>query len=561
MIRYVGLTLSLALCAIPAGLESPKFVDVTAKSGIAGFRNVQGGDPNAKPHIVEVMGGGAAFLDFNNDGNLDILLVRGASLSSFRTGGDAVCALYKGDGRGHFQDVTHQAGLDAVKGWGMGVAVADYDNDGWDDILVTGYMRNFLFHNKGNGTFDDVAAAAGIQGLGLWAMGAAFGDLDGDGNLDLYIANYLDYSVLKAPKADDSCNYRGVRVFCGPRGLPGERDALYFGDGKGHFRDQTEALGIDPEKWYGLGVLIGDYDNDGWPDIFVANDLTGNLLYHNLGKGKFEQVAVTAGAALSEDGVEQGSMGVDYGDLDNDGWLDMYYTNASFQSNTLLLNNHDGSFTIITNTAGHGDTTHLYVGWGTLFSDLNNDGWEDLFVVNGHLYPEADRFQLGLQYKQRALVFMNKHDKTFKEIGLELGLAERWKSRGLAVGDYDNDGKLDVLVNNLDDAPVLLHNELTSQSHWLMVKCVGTTSNRSAVGARLTLHAGKLQMMREIKAGNSYLSSNDLRVHFGMGDEGKADWIEVKWPSGLVERVENVKADQVVTLVEGKTVATRPAKE
>ncbi len=554
MIRRIGLLSAVVFCALLVSENRPVLVDVTAKSGIAGFRNVQGGEPKAKLNIVEVMGGGAAFLDYDNDGNLDILLVRGASLSSFRkVGGDPVCALYRGDGHGHFQDVTHQAGLDSVKGWGMGVAVADYDNDGWNDILITGYGRNFLFRNNGNGTFQEVAAAAGLLGEGLWGMGAAFGDLNRDGNLDLYIANYLDYSLQRLPTPDASCNYRGVPVFCGPRGLPGERDGLYLNDGRGRFRNQSETLGIDPGKFYGLGVVIGDYDNDGWPDIFVANDLTGNLLYHNLGKAKFEQVAVTAGAALSEDGVEQGSMGVDFGDLNNDGWLDLYYTNASFQSNTLLLNNHDGSFTNITNMAGHGDTTHLYVGWGSLFGDLNNDGWEDIFVVNGHLYPEADRFELGLQYKQRALAFLNNHNKTFREVGLELGLSGRWKSRGLAIGDYDNDGKLDILINNLDDAPVLLHNEMPGNGHWLMVRCVGTKSNRSAVGARLILHAGKLQMIREIKAGNSYLSSNDLRVHFGMGDQTKADWIEVRWPSGLVERVENVKADQILTLEEGKS--------
>ena len=530
----------------------PAFVDVTQKAGLAGFRNVQGGDPKTKPHILEVMGGGAAFLDYDNDGYLDILLVRGSTIANYRAkGGDAVCALYRGDGQGHFKDVTHDAGLDAVRGWGMGVAVADYDNDGWNDIFVTGYGRNFLFHNRHNGTFEEIAEKLGIKG-GQWSMGAAFGDLNRDGYLDLYVTNYLDYPLDRPPKRDDSCNYREVLVFCGPRGLPGQQDALYLNDGKGRFRNVASELKIDSDKFYGLGVVISDYDNDGWPDIFVANDLTGNLLYHNLGNAKFEQVAVMAGAAFSDDGVEQGSMGVDFGDLDNDGWLDLYYTNSSFQTNTLLLNNHDGSFTNMTNVAGHGSPTFLYVGWGTSFADLDNDGWEDVFVVNGHLYPEADRFQLGLQYKQRALVFLNTRDKTFREAGLELGLSQRWKSRGLAVGDYDNDGKPDLLINNLDDGPVLLHNEMPRVGHWLQVRCIGTESNRSAVGARLTLRAGPLTLTREIKAGTSYLSSNDLRIHFGLGQQERVDSLEIRWPSGRREKIRGIKADQVLRLEEGK---------
>jgi hypothetical protein len=537
---------------LTAGAPAPSFVDVTAKSGIAAFRNVQGGDPNNKPHIIEVMGGGAAFLDYNNDGNLDILLVRGSSIETYRrSGGDPVCALYRGDGKGHFQDVTQSSGLGALRGWGQGVTVADYDNDGWQDIFIAGYGRNFLLRNRHDGTFEDVAQKLGVQG-GKWSLGAAFADLDRDGSLDLYVTNYLEYPLDRLPVHDSSCNYRGFSVFCGPRGIPGARDALYFGDGHGGFRDMTAELDIDPKKLYGLGVVATDYDNDGWPDLFVANDLTGNLLYHNLGKGKFEETAVLAGAAFSEDGVEQGSMGVDFGDLDNDGWFDLYYTNSSFQSNTLLLNNHDGTFTNITNMAGHGSSTYLAVGWGTSFADLDNDGWEDLFVVNGHLYPEADKFSMGLEYKQRPLVFVNQRNKTFRETGLEMGLSQKWKSRGMAVGDYDNDGRLDILINNLDDGPILLHNELPTAGHWLLAKCIGTKSNRSAIGARLTVTAGDLHAMREIKAGVSYLSSNDLRVHFGLGAHQKIDALEIKWPSGLVETWKDVQADRVLTFEEGK---------
>jgi enediyne biosynthesis protein E4 len=532
------------------------FVDVTAKAGLSHFRNVQG-DSNAKPHILEVMGGGAAFLDFNKDGNLDVLLVRGSTIEQERSrGGDPVCALYRGDGHGNFVDVTKEAGLGDSRGWGMGVAIADYDNDGWPDIYVTGFGRNFLFHNRHDGTFEEVAEKAGVKGGG-WSMGAAFGDFDRDGNLDLYVANYLEYPLDHLPPHDSSCNYRGISVFCGPRGLPGSRDAIYFGDGHGHFSDRTAELQVDPQKLYGLGVVIADYDNDGWPDIFVTNDLSPNLLYHNLGKGKFEEIALSANAAFSPDGIEEGNMGADFGDFDNDGWLDLYYTTSSFQNDELLQNNRDGTFTNITNQAGHGASTYSFVKWGTSFADLDNDGWEDLFVVNGHLYPEADKFDLGLVYKQRPLIFLNNRNRTFREVGRDLGLIQQWKSRGAAVGDYDNDGRLDLIINNLDEGPILLHNEMPKQ-HWLLIRCIGVSSNRSAVGARLVLHAGELQQIREIKAGASYLSSNDLRVQFGLGGHEKADWLEVRWPSGLVERIQDVRADQILTLEEGTSTGSPP---
>lgn len=537
------------------------FVDITERAGLSTFRNLQGGNPASKPHIVEVMGGGAAFLDFNNDRNLDILLVRGSTIERYqKRGGDSVCALFRGDGKGRFIDITEAAGLAAARGWGMGVAVADIDNDGWQDILITGYGRNFLFRNKGDGTFEEIANKAGIAGGGSsWGMGAAFGDLDRDGNVDLYIANYLDYPLDRVPPRDSSCNYLGFPVFCGPRGLPRQRDGLYFGDGNGRFRDRTAELNIDPQRKYSLQPVIADYDNDGWPDIFVATDLTGNMLYHNLGNGKFEDIAVVAGAAFSEDGVEEGSMGVDFADVDNDGWLDLYYTNSSFQTNELLLNNHDGTFTNHTNAAGHGSSTYLYVGWGVSAADLDNDGWEDLFLVNGHLYPEADKFKMGLEYKQRPLVFLNSRDKKFREAGIELGLSQRWKGRGLAMGDYDNDGKVDVVINNLDDGPTLLHNELPNPGQWLMVDCAGGPSNRDAVGARLTLRAGDLTLTREIKAGMSYLSSNALRVHFGLGAHKTVDSLEIRWPSGRVDRIENISAGQVLRIEESKKPPSEPS--
>jgi hypothetical protein len=523
-------------------------VDVTRESGLSGFKNVQGS--LAKQHIIETMGGGAAFLDYDHDGNLDILLVRGATVERFREEGDIVCALYRSDGRGHFQDVTEASGLTA-RGWGMGVAVADYDNDGWEDIYVTCYGPNYLFRNLGNGKFQEVSVQAGVADP-RWSVGAAFADIDHDGDLDLYVSNYLEYDLSRLPNRTASCTYRGFDVFCGPRGLPGSRDALFLNDGKGHFRDVAAERGIDPESLYGMGVVIGDYDNDGWPDIFVANDLTPNLLYHNLGKGQFEEVAVLAGAAFDENGVEEGSMGADFGDFNNDGWLDLYYTNSSYQTNEFAVNNKNGTFSLKSYALGHGESTWLYVGWGTFFADLDNDGWEDIFVANGHLYPEADRFDMGLKYKQRKLVFMNQTAKTFRLANDEWGAAVNRpdSSRGAAYGDFDNDGDLDVLINNQDGPPTLLRNDGGNQNHWLLVRCAGRESNRSAIGTRLLLRSAKLQQMREIKAGSSYGSHCDSRAHFGLGSVDRIDELEIRWPSGKVEKRENVKADQILVIEE-----------
>ena len=532
-----------------ADLRGPVLVDVTQEAGLAGFKNIQGS--LSKQHIIETMGGGAAFLDYDRDGNLDVLLVRGSTIDHLQAGGDVVCALFRGDGRGHFQDVTAASGITA-RGWGMGVAVADYDNDGWEDIYITCYGPNYLFHNLGDGKFQEVAASAGVADP-RWSVGAAFADIDHDGDLDLYVANYLEYDLSQLPKRTANCSYRGFDVFCGPRGLRGSRDALFLNDGKGHFQDVAAERGIDPESLYGMGVVIADYDNDGWPDIFVANDLTPNLLYHNLGQGKFEEVGVLAGAAFDENGVEEGSMGCDFGDFNNDGWLDLYYTNSSYQTNELAVNNKNGTFSLKSYALGHGESTWLYVGWGTFFADLDNDGWEDIFVVNGHLYSEADRFEMGLKYKQRKLVFMNQAGKMFRVANSDWGSAvdQPDSSRGLAYGDYDNDGDLDILINNQDGPPTLLRNDGGNRNHWLTVRCVGNQSNRSAIGTRLLLRSDSLQQVREIKAGLGYASQSDTRVHFGLGSAKQIDELEIRWPSGRVEKRENVKVDQILRIEEG----------
>ena len=538
--------------------KNPIFVDVTRESELGTFRNVQGSP--AKQHIVETMGGGAAFVDYDRDGNLDILLVRGTTVEQFRKGGDVVCALFRGNGKGGFQNVTAAAGIDA-KGWGMGVAIGDIDNDGWEDLYITCYGPNRLFRNLGNGKFEEIGAAAGVADP-RWSVGASFADIDHDGDLDLYVANYLVYDLNRLASSNAPCTYRGFTVFCGPRGLPGARDALFLNDGKGHFKDVAEERDIDPDSLYGMGTVISDYDNDGWPDVFVANDLTPNLLYHNAGGGKFEETGILASVAFDENGVEEGSMGADFGDFNNDGWLDLYITNSSYQTNELAINNQKSAFALRSYPLGHGDTTWLYVGWGTFWADLDNDGWEEIFVVNGHLYADADRFDMGLKYKQRKLLFMNLVGKTFKESGATWGtaLSQPDNSRGLAYGDYDNDGDLDVLINNQDAAPVLLRNDGGNRKSWLSVQLVGRRSNRSAVGTRVILRSAGMQQVRETKAGSSYASQNDPRVYFGLGDVRQIEELEIRWPSEKVEKLSKIAANQALLVDEEQGVRKNSGK-
>lgn len=537
----------LALAAFAHSGRSAEFrlVDATADSGIETFDGLQGSV--GKEHIIEVMGGGVAFLDYDSDGLLDILLVRGSTIDQFEQGGSIMCALYRGRGNGKFEDVTAKAGL-TRRGWGQGVAVGDYDSDGALDFFLTGYSSNALYRNRGDGTFEEVSADAGIA-PSPWSLGASFADIDRDGDLDLYVSNYLAYPLDRLPKRDANCNYRGFGVFCGPRGLTGLRDSLYLNDGNGRFRDVAAERSIDDDRLYGLGVLVADYNNDSWPDIFIANDLTSNLYYQNNGDGTFEELSVLMGAAFSPDGVEEGSMGVDVADVDHDGWLDLYYTNSSYESNSLLVNNGDGSFTNLTDSGGHGRSTHLYVGWGVSFGDLDNDTHEDLFVVNGHLYPEADEFEMGLKYEQRWLVFMNRDGRQFVEQGERLGLTERYKSRGLALGDYDNDGDLDAVINNLDGPPTLLRNEGGNAHHWLLVD-VRAAKERSAIGARVSVTASDQTQMREVRSSASYLSANDLRMHFGLGSTERVESVTVRWPSGAERTVNDVAAGQVLVIEE-----------
>ncbi len=534
-----------------------RLVDVAREAGI-NVLNICGG--LSKDYIVEVNGNGAAFFDYNNDGHLDILIVNGSTLENLKRGGDPMVTLYRNNGNGTFTDVTAQSGL-TKKGWGMGVCVADYDNDGYEDVYITAYGPNVLFHNNGNGTFSDVTAKAGV-GDPHWSTGCAFGDYDRDGFVDLYVANYLTFDEKTVPKrgASPQCQYMGVPVMCGPRGLPGEPDTLYRNNGDGTFTDVTQRAGIRDPGYYGFGVIFTDYDNDGWPDIYVANDSTPHFLFHNNRDGTFSEVGLFAGVALGGEGQMQAGMGVDAGDYNNSGNFSIFVTNFSHDSNVLYQNNGDGTFTDVTFPAGLGESSLPYLAWGTGFVDLDNGGLLDIFIANGHVYPEVDKYGLGTKFLERKQVYRNLGNGRFEEVAEQIGgdlLVEK-SSRGAAFGDFDNDGKIDVLVVNLNDRPTLLHNESVNRNHWLTLKLVGTKSNRDAIGARVMLEAAGRVQTAEVRSGGSYLSNNDSRVHFGLGGASRISYVKVRWPSGLEETSNDIRADQFLHVTEGKDIT--PAK-
>jgi hypothetical protein len=536
-----------------------RLVDVARQAGV-NVLNVSGG--LQKNYLLEVVGNGAAWFDYNNDGLLDLLIANGSTLEHMRDGGDPIATLYRNNGDGTFTDVTAQSGL-LKKGWGLGVCVADYDNDGFEDIYITAYGPNVLFHNNGDGTFADVTKRAGV-GDAHWSAGCAFGDYDRDGYVDLYVANYVDFDPQTTPTPGSSsyCQYMGIDVLCGPRGLRGAPDVLYHNNGNGTFTDVTQAAGIHDPGYYGLGVIFTDLDNDGWPDIYVANDSTPNFLFHNNRNGTFTETAFEAGAALNEQGMAQASMGVDAGDYNSDGFLDLFVTNFSQDTNTLYENNGDGTFRDVSAQSGLGPPSLPYLKWGTGFVDLDNDGLLDIFVANGHIYPNIDQYPVGSKFLERKQLFQNLGNGRFRDVTEEVGgglLLEK-SSRGVAFGDYDNDGDLDILVVNLDDRPTLLRNEGGNKNHWITLRLVGTKSNRDAIGARVQIEAGERRQIAEVRSGGSYVSQNDMRVRFGLGQETRIRRIEVRWPSGLVETFENIAVDQFLMLTEehGRTPLKAP---
>ena len=526
----------------------PLFEDVTQQAGLH-WQHRSGG--SEKWHILEAKGGGAAFLDYDGDGHLDIYLVNGSTLE--RTGHVSPLdnALYRNTGGGRFADVTATAGANDTS-WGMGCVAADYDNDGNADLYITNYGANRLYRNRGDGRFEDATVSAGVGG-DRWSTGAAFGDYDLDGDLDLYVANYVDFDPDIRREDRPFCQWKSVDVFCGPRSLRGAADRLYRNEGDGRFVDKTADAGVeDRHKYYGFAALFSDYDQDGWPDLFVANDSTPNLLYHNLGDGRFEDVALAEGVAYNYAGKGQAGMGAAWGDYDGDGFLDLFITHFASDYNTLYRNERGRFFVDVTLKAGLGDKSLPYVGWGTCFIDYDHDRDLDLFVANGHVYPQVDRLQLSEEtYAQPNQLFENRGDGTFGAVEGVKALQERRVSRGACRGDYDNDGDLDLLILNLDDLPTLMRND-SATGHWFAVHLVGRRSNRDGIGARIAVFSEGKKQVREAVAGSGFLGGHDPRLHFGLAGSSKVDSLEVRWPSGVVDRLYELSADQLVVLVEGK---------
>ncbi len=550
-IIYLPLLVFLFVTQSALADDSIVFTDVTTAAGIT-FLNQSSKD---KKYIVESMGGGAAFFDFDNDGKLDIYLVNSYSVEQAQKNKPhPPAALYRNLGNGKFVDVAAQAGV-ADPGWAMGVSVADFDNDGWDDLFVTCYGQCKLYRNLGNGKFTDVSQKAGFTRSSFFT-GASWGDYDRDGKLDLYVSGYVDFKLESLPEfgKGQTCRYRNLEVQCGPRGLAGAGDVLYHNNGDGTFTDVTQKAGVeDKNKYYGLGVKWTDFDDDGWLDIFVANDATPNYAYRNNHDGTFSEMGFALGLAVDENGSEQGCMGVTIGDYDRDGRLDLLVTNFAEQYNTLYHKNPDGTFTDVAQASKTAAVSMPFVGWGAGLFDYDNDGWLDLMVVNGHVYPQIEGAFPGAEYPQRKLLYRNLQNGTFTENAAALGTAlpQRRVSRGAAFGDYDNDGDLDVIVNEIDGVPMLLRNDGGNQAgNWISLKLEGTKSNRDAVGARITLRAGGLTQVQEVYAGDSYLSHSDWRLHFGLGKAKNVDEIEIKWPNGKVSKQSQLATNQIMKLTE-----------
>ena len=526
------------------------FTDITTATGIS-FSHASAPE---KKYIVESMSGGVALFDFDKDGWLDVYLVNSPTVATAANPASARSALWRNKGDGTFTDVTERAGV-GDPGWAMGVATGDYDNDGWEDLYVTCFGANHLFRNNGDGTFADVTTRAGV-GDPRWSTGAAFGDYDNDGRLDLFVANYVDLRLDALPEFGNgkNCVFRGLPVQCGPRGLVGAGDSLYHNNGDGTFTEVSAAAGVsDAAGRFGMGVAWCDFDEDGHVDLYVANDSGPNYLYRNNGNNTFTDVGLASGTAVSEDGTEQASMGVTIGDYDHRGRWNIVVTNFSGEYNTVYRHEKGFLFTDASYRTRTAKSSMPFVGWGTKFFDYDNDGWLDLMVVNGHVYPQLDKAGGESGYRQRKLLYRNDRDGTFSEVAQESGaaLTAPAVSRGAAFGDLDNDGDVDVVINNLDGPLTVLRNDGGNTNNFLVIDLVGKKSNRSAFGARVKVIAGDLVQIDERRSGGSYLSQNDTRLHFGLEKRQKADRVEVRWPDGAIEALTNVPANRFITITEG----------
>jgi hypothetical protein len=537
--------------ATPASAPFSRFTDVGIQSGLT--QPMVYGTPGQVTYIMESMGGGCAFIDYDNDGWMDLFLLGGRTLDGTPPGSGN--RLYHNNRDGSFTDVTAKAGL-ADPGWAVGVCIGDYDNDGFEDLFLTYYGHNRLYHNNGDGTFTDVTSKAGLLHTGnRFGAGCTFLDYDRDGHLDLFVSNYVDFDLATAPKPSTlvaTCSYQGVAVYCGPRGLPLPVHALYHNNGDGTFTDVSRASGIDSVRTsYGLTAVAMDIDEDGWPDILVAADSTPGLLFINNHDGTFREEALLRGMAVSGDGQAMAGMGTAPGDYDLDGHIDIFMTHYQLQSSGLYHNIGKGEFDDVSLVSGIA-AERRFVSWGAGMFDLDNDGWPDIFYVTGNVYPELERVFSKFPARSQPIVFRNLGNGRFAQLGQEAGpaLAARHCSRGCAFGDFDNDGDLDILVMNQNEPPSLIRNDAPTGNHWLKVRLEGTKSNRSAIGARVLVRYGGKVQAQEVMSQSSYCSVNDPRLHFGLGPATSAD-VEVRWPSELVESFKSVAANQLVTLREG----------
>jgi hypothetical protein len=559
LLMLLGAALGRGFAAPRTPISPPfSFTNIAREAGLDSL-TVFGGTATNK-YLLETTGTGVAFIDYDSDGLLDLFFVNGTTLEGFATGRTPTNHLYRNKGHGAFEDVTVAAGL-AASGWGQGACVGDYDNDGSDDLFVSYWGQNRLYRNGGRGHFDEVTRAAGLtQPRTRWNTGCAFVDYDRDGRLDLFVANYIDLDLATAPTpASGLCRYKGVAVACGPPGLTGGKNLLYHNRGGGVFDDVSEKSGITQARGtYGLGVSTLDFDNDGWTDLYVANDSNPSALYRNNRDGTFADIGVQAGCAYSQDGKPQAGMGVAIGDYDRNGTMDIFKTNFAADTSTLYANGGDGRCEDRTFEAGMGVNTR-WLGWGTAFLDLDNDGWLDLFLTNGHVYPEVRQLKTEAGYEQRKVVYRNLGNGRFADISEQLGppVTTARPGRGAAFGDIDNDGQIDVAISNINERPDLFRLSGDARHHWITLQLTGVTSNRNAIGARVRCITSGASQWQEVRGGGSYFSQNDFRVHFGVGLATQIARVEVRWPNGLEESWENLEVDRFHTLKEGAGRAAR----